>query len=442
MRIVRFATWVFCAIPVFGALAAPEAPMRPLPLPAEAGGGAEPLKGLALWSDNDSMEELSGSISLEFGYWFPAQVVRGKRNGELLYDWTAFDRWLDAVKTRGHKAIVRFRYEYPGEAATRGGVRGATGVPAYIKASPDYRETFSQNPNGDGPTYYADWRNAELKSFTLRFYEDFAARYDRDPRVAFVEIGFGHWSEYHIEGTPLRLGVNFPDKTYQSEFLRRMDGLFRETPWLLSIDAAEKERSPIVSDPALLSLGFGLFDDSFLHAEHERAQGDGYNEACFEALGAASRWKRAPVGGEISYDKDSDQKNFLGPKGIHGWTWERAAKKYHVTFMIANDATEGRFATPARVLEAGRNAGYRLRASGFKAGGGRAEVTIENVGIAPVYHDLRVEMGHICGKTSLRGLQPGEKRHFSVEGVNEITEPRIVGIKLYPGETIPYETRP
>ena len=414
--------------------------MRPVPLPPAEPRGAEPFKGLVLWSDNDAMEDLSGCVSLEFGYWLPAQVVRAWRNGEPVCDWTAFDRWLDEVKSRGHKAIVRFRYEYPGEPPAKGGVRGATGVPACIKARPGYRETFSRNPNGDGPTYYADWRNADLKAFTLRFYEAFAARYDRDPRVAFVEVGFGHWSEYHIEGTPLRLGVNFPDKAYQGEFLRRMDALFRETPWLISIDAAEEERSPIVADAGLLALGFGLFDDSFLHAEHERAQGDGYNESCFDALGAATRWRRAPVGGEISYDKDSDQKDFLGPKGIHGWTWERAAKKYHVTFMIANDAVEGRFATPARVREAGRNSGYRIRLSDCRAGGGRASVAVENMGIAPVYHDLRVEIGGARSAVSLRGLQPGEKRVCPVEGVKGAPSPRIVGDKLYPGENVPYET--
>lgn len=39
---------------------------------------------------------------------------------------------------------------------------------------------------------------------------DVAARYNKDPRLAFVEVGFGHWGEYHTYGTTVQHGVNFP----------------------------------------------------------------------------------------------------------------------------------------------------------------------------------------------------------------------------------------
>ena len=76
------------------------------------------------------------------------------------------------------------------------GVAGSTAVPQYIKDMEDYNETYNKNAGGDGPTYYADWTNAELQWFTKQFYTDFSERYNNDPRIGFVELGFGHWSEY------------------------------------------------------------------------------------------------------------------------------------------------------------------------------------------------------------------------------------------------------
>ena len=88
--------------------------------------------------------------------------------------------------------------------------KGTSGVPAYIKALSDYSETYSKNPGGDGPTYYADWSNSELKWLTKQLYTDFNARYGNAPRIAYLEVGFGHWSEYHIYGTSLTRRTSLP----------------------------------------------------------------------------------------------------------------------------------------------------------------------------------------------------------------------------------------
>ena len=92
----------------------------------------QPGTGLVLWSENASERNAAygKSISLEYAYCLPCQVVKGKVDGRIQYDWRPFNQWLSDVASRKHQAVVRFRYEYPGEVATRGGVRGATGVPA------------------------------------------------------------------------------------------------------------------------------------------------------------------------------------------------------------------------------------------------------------------------------------------------------------------------
>ncbi len=391
----------------------------------------QPSTGLVLWSDNarERNAAYGSSISLEYAYCLPCKVVTGKKDGKILYDWSSFESWLNDVASRKHQAVVRFRYEYPGERSVDG-ISGSTAVPAYIKALPDYRETFYENE--DGPTWYADWTNGELQWFTKQFYSDFNGVYKNDARIAFVEVGFGHWSEYHIFGTPLKPGVNFPSAAYQKEFLSHLGGVL-EIPWLISIDAAES--SPVVGDSSLMGLTFGLFDDSFMHREHE---GD-YNEQCWDAIGKGVRWKTGACGGEISYYTSSDQKNFLNPEGMYGVTWEQASAKYHISFMIANDAPRGQYGTATRFKEASMACGYRFALTGLYANGSKTAAYITNTGIAPVYRDAWLAVGGLRSKTSLKGLLPGDTCLIYIDKVTDGSDVTIESDYILPTQKIQFD---
>ncbi len=388
---------------------APDAPAEAYSVPVSSKVDAiQPMTGLVMWPSHDKINTYKSSISLEFSYCLPCKVVKGKQNGKIQYDWSYMEKKLDDISSRGHQAIIRFRYEYPNSTDVNG-TKGATAVPQYIKDLPDYQETYSKNPGGDGPTYYADWSNAELQWFTKQFYTDFAARYNDDPRIAFLEVGFGHWSEYHIYGTALKLGTNFPSKAYQKEFLQHVGSVVR-IPWAVSIDAADNSYTPIVNDAALMALSFGLFDDSFMHKGHEIGSSDGYNERNWNAIGKETRWKTGVCGGEISYYTSNDQKNFLNPAGMYGTTWEAAAKKYHISFMIANDAPSGSYGTPERFKSAGMASGYCFRVTDCKTDGSHTWVTITNEGVAPLYRDAYFAIGSTQSPTSLAGLLPGASK--------------------------------
>ena len=408
----------------------------------------EPMKGIVFWPDQaKDQKDLQKSISLEFSYCLPCAVVKGKTDDKIDYDWSSFEKMLDDIASRGHQAIVRFRIEYPNETIENApncteNVKGATAVPLYIKSNKSYSETFTKDAGGDGPTYYADWKNEELKWFYKQFYTDFAAKYDKDPRIAFVQAGFGHWAEYHIYGTTLKLDTNFASKDYQSTFLQHIDTLFQETPWSISIDAADKNYTPIAGNKTLLALGFGLFDDSFMHKEHDISQGDGDNEKNWQTIGE-NRWKSAPAGGEISYYDSKDQHKFLNPAGLYGVTWEDAAAKYHMTYVIGNDAPEGSYATKERVYEASSYAGYKFEITGYAVNKISAAVRVKNIGIAPLYHNAYVTVKGVRSEKSLKGLLPGEEATFTVAGLtigdSESPEPTITGDKLLKDATIPYK---
>ena len=401
----------------------------------------QPMTGLVLWPDHDLMPQYQDVVTLEYSYCLPCRVVRGKQDGRILYDWTYIEELLDDIRSRGHQAILRFRYEYPGSKDADGKTKGATAVPQYIKDLSDYHETYNKNAGGDGPTYYADWSNSELQWFTKQFFADFAARYNDDPRIAFLEVGFGHWSEYHIYGTALNLGVNFPSKAYQKAFFLHLDTVLT-IPWAVSIDAADDTYTPITGDAALMALGFGLFDDSFMHKDHEIGSKDGYNEECWNAIGNGVRWKTGVCGGEISYYKDQDQKEFLNPAGMYGVTWEEAAAKYHISFMIANDAPGSTYGTVARFKQAGMAAGYRFVVTRCETNGMETRLTVCNEGVAPLYRDAYFAIGNAASETSLRGLLPGEKMTVSIpSGLDKGDDLHIVSPHILPGQTIRFGAR-
>ena len=392
---------------------------------------AAPLKGIVLWTGQaKARPDLSRVVSLEFAYCRPCDVAVGTNSaGAVVYDWSGFDSLLSAAASRGHQMIVRFRYAYPKEKL--GGVRGATAVPSFIKARPDYHETFSENPGGDGPTWYPDWSCRALEDFTLAFYAEFAKKYDSDPRLAYVQTGFGHWAEYHTSGTKRKLGVNFPSIEFQRRFFALLKKSFVKTPWMVSIDAAGRDgrRSP-APELAANGMAFGLFDDSFMCRKHDIADGKGgWNERNWAVFGA-DHWKTAPHGGEISYYSKDDQKNFLGPDGIYGVTWAQAAAKYHMTFVIANDSPKGAFATPERFAEAARECGPSLVATGVRARPDGVEVTVTNKGVAPPYHDIAVSIGGKRATGSLKGLLPGACRTFFAKGASVDGALELVSEKL------------
>lgn len=395
----------------------------------------QPMTGLVMWTTHSQRDKYAPVITLEYQYCLPCRVVTGKVDGKLQYDWTYFEKILNDMQSRNHQGVIRFRYEYPGNKEVDG-VAGSTAVPQYIKDMEGYNETFKKNE--DGPTYYADWTNAELQWFTKQFYTDFAARYNDDPRIAFVELGFGHWSEYHIYGTPLKLGTNFPSKAYQKEFLQHVSQVL-DIPWAISIDAADEGYTPIVGDEDLMALHFGLFDDSFMHSQHERNQGDGYNESCWLAIGRDTRWQTGVCGGEISYYTSADQRNFLNPEGMYGWTWEKAAAKYHISFMIANDAPGGIYGTVDRFREAGMAVGYQFEVLNCRTNGQETRLTVTNNGIAPIYRDAYFALADVQSETSLRGLLPNETMEIVLpKGFGEGDQLRIVSPYILPTQQIEY----
>lgn len=401
----------FGAMSVFAAAGDPG--LRPVPLHARVT-HVQPMCGIVFWADSE--HNVSDAIQLEFSYMKYGDVVRGRDT----YDWASVDRLLEGIARRGHQAILRFYDTYPAQPTT---------VPAYIRQLPDYRET--QGRSEGKATGFPDWSNAEWQRCFASFYAEFARRYDSDARLAFLEAGFGLWAEYHIYDGPMKLGHTFPDMTYQAGFLAHMARHFPHTPWLISVDAADSEISPVAGRPDLLALPFGVFDDSFLCRQHAKE-----NEPNWNALDR-SRHLRAPAGGEFSYYNKQEQKAALAPAGPHGIPFEQAAKAFHITYMIGSDQPD--YQPMDRIRAAGLACGYRFRVVAFASAAGVSSVTVLNAGIAPIYQDAFPAVDGIRSAASLKGLAPGERREFRVPAGGPSPRLSIECDRLVPGQRIEFE---
>lgn len=375
----------------------------------------QPMTGLVLWTTNQDKD--TDAIALEYSYMLYNDVCKEK--GE--YDWTAVENVLNDIASRKHQAVLRFRYTYVGQ---------ETSVPDYIKALPDYEETVGLSERR--VTHFPDWRNAELQRFHLEFHKLFAERYDNDPRLAFVQTGFGLWGEYHIYDGPCEIGRTFPSKEFQAENVRAMASYYHNTTWAISIDAANDFYSPFAEQPELLNYRFGNFDDSFMCRDH-----DNYNLTSWKFFGE-ERYKTAPFGGEFSYFTRDDQKHCLDREGMYGRVFEDEVALFHMTFINANDQT--RYQDMERIKEASISMGYKFNIKEFRIKGGSAKVLVSNIGVAPIYRPAFIAVNGVRSDFDLSTLMPGEQQWVEIPDCGATTEsvPTIECDHLVPGQEIQY----
>ncbi len=349
----------------------------------------QPMTGVVFWQDSHTNTD---AISLEFSYMLYNDVVTDSG----VYNWDVVEEKLNDIASRNHQAVFRFRDTYVGR---------QTSVPEYIKALPDYHETMGLSEGRE--TWFSDWRHDELKRFILEFNTEFASHYDNDPRLAFVQVGFGLWAEYHIYDGPFQLGVTFPDKEFQTAFFHHIDSVWQNKFFSISIDAADDTYSPFDEHPELLNIRFGLFDDSFMSDSHS-----GYNESCWNFFDR-NRFKIAPAGGEFNYYTNYDQQHVLDwPYGAHGESFESFSARFHISYMIGADQPD--YQTMERIKEASMATGYRFKIVSFRASADSSVVQIINEGDAPIYYDAWPTANGVRAVESLKYLQDDEIREFHI----------------------------
>ncbi|PKL25726.1 MAG: hypothetical protein CVV47_03530 [Spirochaetae bacterium HGW-Spirochaetae-3] len=417
-------------------------PGRALLLEPRASPGPAPLCGIVLWGSNPRIEAYKGAVTLEFSYFYYSDVAGDDPAGDYAYDWSAVDAFLSAAKARGHHGIVRFRDTDPELGL------GRPSLPASLWATTrqaDYREGIA----GAARTRVAfpDWSNPAVPAFIAAFYRKMAERYpDQSSGLAYVEVGFGFWGEYHIDFDNLSafsdedadtveeaVGRLFPSRADQLAILGVVAEAFTDIPWGISIDAADPDFGPFGESPPGGPPAFGLFDDSLLHAEWEAVnEGDwGFFD---------HRTDSRVNGGEFSYYTRYDQRRALDADGPHGIPLAEAAGRRRLSFVIGDGQTKYR--SPAELAAAGRLLGYALEVEDASPADGGTAVTVRNAGAAVVPFRLFAAFGAVRSSASLKGLMPGEARTLVVPVVDpDPADFAFVSPALLPGQVVPYTVR-
>ncbi len=162
----------------------------------------QPMTGIVLWADNDNVD--SAPIQLEYAYMTYSKVVRDDGS----FDWEPLEKLLDQVASRKHQLILRWHDTFVAE---------PTGVPRFVTQQPGYETTHGKS-EGKG-TEFPDWSHLGWQRFHFDFFRAFASRYDKDCRLAFLQVGFGLWSEYHIYDGPMKLGRHFLPRSISRSLL-------------------------------------------------------------------------------------------------------------------------------------------------------------------------------------------------------------------------------
>ena len=376
----------------------------------------QPMTGIVFWNSNAQRE--SDAISLEFSYMLYKDVVKEKD----VYDWSVVDNLLTTVAARKHQAIFRFRYVYVGDRETA--------VPQYIRDLHDYHDTLGVSEGRD--TRFPDWRHPELQRFHLDFHKKFAERYDNDPRLAFLQTGFGLWGEFHIYDGIFIEGRTFPSKEFQETIFTQMNQDFKKLPWSISKDAADGRYGPFRDKPELKNLKFGIFDDSFMHQTH-----GSYNTSCWNFFDR-ERSKTSPAGGEFGfYVLPHDQQNVLNPEGMYGRTFESEAAKFRISYMIGD--WQPTYQTMERIKEASMACGYRFHILNLIEKDNVTRVKVANKGVAPIYYDAYISINGVKAKESLITLLPGTKQWYEIPTGGNNPVITIECERLVPGQKIEFE---
>ena len=333
---------------------------------------ANPLKGLVPYPGASDQKKFPHSM--EFVYQPLGELVVGERN----YDWGKFDSQLRETAGRGHQVVARIYIEFP---------KKASALPAHLE---------KDSLRADG---FPDYESPRLRQCLRDFIAAFGKRYDGDARLGFLCAGLlGKWGEWHTWPEEDR----WASEAVQVEALDAYQTAFKKTPVVLRYP-----RGPDEKDAANATRPFGYHDDSF--AWSTLRDGSQWDDSHFvpllEKAGAAEKWRRFPIGGEIrpeAWGLVFDQK----PADPKVQNFATCVEATHVSWLMDSGLFNDKTWTPQRRQNAEklvRRMGYEFHVPSVKteSTGDKLHITvqIENRGVAPFYADWPIEWAMLDADT-------------------------------------------
>jgi len=329
-----------------------------------------PLKGFMPYAG----EYTTFPYSMEWGY----LPLRSLMTSPTNFDWSPLDSLLASSAVRKHQTAFRVYLDFPAL---------PTGIPQYLLDAG--LATYAYNDYGnDDVSLCPDYENPLLDQALTNFIAALGARYDGDPRIAFVELGLlGYWGEWHTFPETNR----FASLAVQNVVLAAYTNAFHKTKLLVRWPAGSLGYS---------TLTFGYHDDSFAF---ETIDPPSYNFlGLLKAAGETNKWRTQPIGGEVRPDVqlcmwDTSPTNCVPA----GQAFNNCVALTHASWMLNQGVFYPGFAGTQQdlALAGARQLGYELYVTNASLAGGAGPqpltitVQIINTGVAPFYYDWPVQLG-------------------------------------------------
>jgi len=361
--------------------------------------------------------------SLEFAYVALSDVMDGP---DSMRFHTGLEPLLVAAESRGHQLVFRPYIDYPGL---------PSGLPAFLEGQVDQR-SYAEHGGGWSP----DYADPELQAAILTFIDALGARYDGDPRLAVVQLGLlGFWGEWHTWPH----SEWFADPLFQDEVLGAYDAAFSTT--LLQVRYGSE---------ASVGRRVGYHDDSFAYSTIGDI--DWFFLPQLEAVGAQDRWHEVPVGGELRPELQGVIFESDYATGTYQQDFDACVEATHASFLLDHGAFgfQPDSATEAEATRvAARSLGYALHLAEARLDTDTLVLVIENLGVAPFYLPLRVQVVAASGaavEAALPMILPDAGRQEVSLDVDTLPSPEpeapwtvgLVSDHVLPSQTVRFVTAP
>lgn len=331
-----------------------------------------PLKGLLYTANNTHTLD-----------WYPVSL-HSTMLGPNEFEWKYVDKRLETASAAGKTVILRpamdFLSEYPRLPCYLTNIHGAT----YQITNYYDKNYFTYPTKGIIPVY----TNEATQTAMMLFIRAFGARYDGDPRIAFLEVGLiGSWGEwYNINLSRFPLTTVPPG--LKREILQTYSESFKKTK--VVIRWPEKE---------FASMPFGYHDDWFAFWKIPDSLHKWETRAGPEAL---DRWKTHPIISRLHPEYNNPEKNHsLPPNYFTKDNILSLIQRDHLSCIRLPYYNYGKIPTNVvtQLIELAPKLGYELYVpkADWKMDTAKKtlqlSVTITNSGVAPFYYPWKMEAG-------------------------------------------------
>jgi hypothetical protein len=378
-------------------------PLAPAPSPVD-----NPLKGLVPYSN-----PAPGRFphSMEFSYVALSDLMYGMDD----FRWEKLEKLLDDVASRGNQTVFRVFLEYPNK---------KEGIPPFLEAAGLKVHVYQNTNTAPFPPAQVrtpDYESKLLHEATTKFIAALGAKYDDDPRIAYITAGLlGTWGEWHTYPKD----ELWASKATQKLVLDAYAEAFHKTPVLLRYPAGDDHWDQVAN----AALPFGYHDDSFAWATLDtgKKKDDWHFVPALKKANAQDKWQQYPIGGEIRpevwgklFDKE------VKVKGAQNF--EECVQQTHASWlmdsgMFEKQAPQARY---DRAIEQVRKLGYDfyVRSATLQPAGAQLTVECEviNQGVAPFYRDWKLELGLLSASGEVRQTWPVD---WKLTGLLPRVEPR------------------